>query len=215
MWDNTPWIDPSISPYPYDPDQAKALLDEAGWTDTNGDGTRDKDGVELVLRYGTTTREIRQDTQAVVQQQFQDLGIGLELKTYDSDIFFNSYGDQGPMYSGELDISQFSTAPAYPDPDTADFLCSEIPSDENPAGVNYMLYCDEELDALFRQQASQVDPAEREATMHQITKYMFDNVYWLGVWQDPDLWGIAERIHNVKLSGTNPFFNVAEWEIVE
>ena len=37
--------------YKYDPAKAKALLDEAGWKDTNGDGVRDKDGKELKLRY--------------------------------------------------------------------------------------------------------------------------------------------------------------------
>jgi hypothetical protein len=37
----------------------------------------------------------------------------------------------------------------------------------------------------------------------------------MGVWQDPDLWGINSRIKNVKLSGTNPFFNITEWEITE
>src|SRR3990172_2761558 len=54
FWDNTPYADPSIQPYPYDPEGAKVLLDEAGWIDSNADGVRDKDGVELSLKYGTT-----------------------------------------------------------------------------------------------------------------------------------------------------------------
>jgi ABC-type transport system substrate-binding protein len=64
-WDNTPYADPAVEPWPYDPLAAATLLDDAGWIDSNGDGTRDKDGVELVLSYGTTTREIRQDTVGV------------------------------------------------------------------------------------------------------------------------------------------------------
>ena len=46
-WDNTPYIDPSISAWPYDPEKAKQLLDEAGWVDSNGDGVRDQDGVDI------------------------------------------------------------------------------------------------------------------------------------------------------------------------
>jgi peptide/nickel transport system substrate-binding protein len=45
----------------YDPALATQLLDEAGWVDTNENGTRDKDGVELILRWFTTDRQIRMD----------------------------------------------------------------------------------------------------------------------------------------------------------
>ncbi len=74
----------------------RQLLDEAGWVDSNGDGTRDKDGVELVLRYITNQRELRKSVQAVVQQQWQQVGIGAELVNYSSDIFWNRYNDGGP-----------------------------------------------------------------------------------------------------------------------
>ena len=212
-WDNTPYNDPALEPYPFDPEEANRLLDEAGWVDTNGDGVRDKDGVELVLTYGTTTREVRVDTQAVAQQQLAEVGVQVELLNYDSDIFFGGYGDGGPAATGELDIYQYSNVASFPDPDTAEWLCSEIPSDENPQGVNWQSYCDEELDGLFQQQATQVDLAEREATFHEITRYIFDNALWIGVWQDPDLWGVSSRLQNVKLSGATPFFNIMEWEL--
>jgi peptide/nickel transport system substrate-binding protein len=70
FWDGTaPYGNPDLEPYPYDPEEAKRLLDEAGWVDSNGDGTRDKDGVELVLRYITNTRELRKNVQAVAHHQ--------------------------------------------------------------------------------------------------------------------------------------------------
>jgi peptide/nickel transport system substrate-binding protein len=215
MWDNTPYVDPSLQPYPFDPDKAKALLDEAGWTDTTGDGTRDKDGEELVLTYGTTTREIRRDTQAAVQQQLADIGIGVELLNFDSDIFFGGYGEGGPAATGQFDIFEYSTVTQYPDPDTYDFLCSEIPSDEYPAGTNWTGYCDPDLDALFQQQTSQVDTAVRQQTFYQISKMIYDKVYWLGLWQDPDLWGLRGTIQNAKISGVTPFYNIIEWDLVK
>lgn len=212
MWDNTPYVDPTIEPYPYDPEMAKQLLDEAGWTDSDGDGVRDKDGAPLEIIYGTTTREIRQDTQAVFQQELAEVGIKVELQNFDSDIFFSGYGEGGPAATGQLDMMEYSTVTQFPDPDSADFLCSEIPSDESPAGVNWAAFCDEELDALFQLQATQVDDEERRQTFHQITRLIFDKVYWLGIWQDPDLFGVSDKLANVKISGVTPFFNIFEWE---
>jgi len=212
-WDNTPYVDPALKPYPFDPEKAKTLLDEAGWVDSNGDGTRDKDGTELVLKYGTTTREIRTDTQAVAQQQLADVGIGVELLTFDSDIFFNDYANGGPAATGSLDIFEYSTVTNFPDPDTSEWLCSEIPSDDSPQGLNWMYLCDQTLNDLFMKQGTQVDFTERQQTFYQITKLIYDNVYWLGVWQDPDTWAVSNRLANVVLSGATPFWNINEWDL--
>jgi peptide/nickel transport system substrate-binding protein len=214
MWDNTPYVDPSIKPYPFDPEKAKALLDEAGWKDANGDGVREKDGKDLILTYGTTTREIRKDTQAVVQQELAAVGIKVELQNFDSDIYFASYADGGPAATGQLDIMEYSTQPGgYPDADTADFLCTEIPSAEKPTGTNWSGLCDPDLEALFQKQATQVDFAVRQKTWYEISKMIFDKGYWLGLWQDPDFYAVSPKLLNVKFSGVTPFFNIAEWDI--
>jgi peptide/nickel transport system substrate-binding protein len=213
FWDNTPYVDPSLEAWPYDPAAANQLLDDAGWVDSNGDGVRDKDGVELVLTHGTTTREVRADTQAVAQQQLADCGIELDIIGYSSDVFFLSYGEGGPFDTGELDIGEWSGSTAFPDPDSNRWLCSEIPTDEFPDGNNSQKLCDETLDGLFQQQATQVDFAQRQQTFWEIGKYMLDNVIWLGVWQDPDSFAVSGRLMNVKISGATPFFSIAEWDL--
>lgn len=212
-WDNMPYVDPELEPWPYDPERAKQLLDEAGWIDTNGDGVRDKDGVELVLTHGSTTREVRMDTQAVAQQQLAEIGIKLELYNYDPDIFFSGYGDNGPAATGQLDIFQYSGQPNYPDPAIGEWYCREIPDDENPAGNNWMGVCDPTLEELFTKQEQQVDFAERQQTFYEITRYLYENVYWLGIWQDPDLFGVSNKLTNVRISGATPFFNIIEWDL--
>jgi peptide/nickel transport system substrate-binding protein len=212
-WDMSPWVDPTITPYPYDPEKAKALLAEAGWTDTNGDGTVDKDGVELILKYGTTNREVRQNTQAVAQQDLAAVGIGIDLQSFDADLFFSSYQDDGPSANFSLDIIEYSDSPDFPDPNTAIWNCSDIPSDENPAGTSPTGLCDDKLDALFLKQRSQVDFTERQQTFYEITRYIYDQAFWIGLWLDPDLFGFSNRMINVKMSGATPFFNIAEWDL--
>ncbi len=212
-WDKSPWVEPSITPYAYDPEKAKSLLAEAGWTDTNGDGTVDKDGVELILKYGTTSREVRQNTQAVAQQDLAAVGIGTELLSYNSDTFFLGYQDNGPSANFSLDIIEYSDSPDFPDPNTAIWLCSDIPTDADPAGTSPTGLCDPTLDALFQKQQTQVDFTQRQQTFYEITKYIYDNAFWIGIWQDPDLFGFSSRMTGVKMSGATPFFNIAEWDI--
>lgn len=213
FWDNTPYANPNLEPWPYDPAAANALLDNAGWVDSNGDGVRDKDGVELILTHGTTTRAIRQDTQAVAQQNLAECGIRFEPIGFSPDVFFQSYGGGGPMATGQLDIGQWSASEAFPDPDSSRWLCAEIPTDDYPDGNNDQKICDEELDQLFRLQASQIDFEERQQTFWRIGEIMHENVYWLGVWQDLDTWAVSSRMENVKISGASPFYNIAEWDI--
>lgn len=213
FWHNTPFQDPDLEPWPYDPERGNTLLDEAGWVDSNGDGVRDKDGEELILVHGTTTREVRANTQAVAQQQLAECGIQLDIIGYASDVFFLSYGEGGPAPSGELDIFEYSGNTDFPDPNTARFLCSEVPSDEFPDGNNDQKLCDEDLEALFQLQATQVDFAARQQTFWEIGDYMTENVYWLGVWYDPDAFGVSERLTNVTISGATPFYSIAAWDL--
>lgn len=217
FWDGTPpYADTSLTPYPYDPEEAKALLDAAGWVDSNSDGTRDKDGVELVLRYITNDRQLRKDVQAVVQQMWAEVGIGSELVNHSSDIFWNSYGDGGPQATGEYDVAEYSSVGTFPDPEaSANWLCSQIPSPDNPDGANWQGYCNEELDPLLQQQATTVDTQARIELYYQIEKIMYDDVIWIGMWKDPDLWSINNRLSGVRLSGASPFWNVTDWDVSE
>jgi len=211
-WDGTPPFNSNLEPYPYDPEQAKALLDEAGWVDSNGDGTRDKDGKELILRYVTTTRELRKNVQAVVQQQWAAVGIGVELRNSPGDIFFGGYAESGPMAIGDYDIGEYSNAPGFPDPEFSNYwLCSEITSADNPDGSNNQGYCNPDLDKLLKEQASTVDLNKRIDLYHQIQKILYDDVVVIMMWSDPDLWSINNRLQGVKFSGATPFWNSAEW----
>ena len=212
-WDNTPYVNPELKPYPFDPNKAKQLLDAAGWK-VGADGVREKDGVKLELKYGSTTREIRKDTQAVFQQQLKDVGIKVDLLNFESDVFFNGYDKQGPAATGQLDLFQYSSvSTAFPDPDIAEWLCSQIPTAESPSGTNWSAVCDKDLDKLFQDQASQIDYKTRQQTFYQITKIIYDKVYWLGLWQDPDQWSVSSKLTNVKISGVTPFYSIAEWQV--
>ena len=71
--------------YHYDPEQANALLDEAGWIDSDGDGVREKDGTPLELLFWTwndSAGRTRRSSQ-VLQNQLAQVGIKITIETLD------------------------------------------------------------------------------------------------------------------------------------
>ena len=219
FWYDSPYEDPDIEPWPYDPEAAKALLDEAGWIDTNGDGTRDKDGVELVIQYSTTAgNENREATGVLAQQMLSEIGIGVDIFNYSYDVIWNSFGDGGPVALGQYDIAEWSAAPwDAPDPNTGDWLCDEIPSDEYPAGGNWQGVCIEELDELFNEQVVTLDEQARIQMFHDIGEIMHDEVFWMAMRKDPDFWAVNKRLLNVNFSGASlsGFYNTEEWDTTD
>ena len=195
--------------YPYDPAAAMRALEEAGWTDSNGDGTRDKDGSELSLRYVTSTGETNRNVQAVVQQQLAQVGIGVELVNMPSDQLFDL--DNGPLTTGDFDLIMFGDGPSYPDPYIPYFLCSEVVSPDNPYGWNASGFCDEELDALFVASQSAIDTAERTSIFQRITSIFQAQVYWIGISEDPASYLVSPRVAGFRLGGASPFWNASEW----
>jgi peptide/nickel transport system substrate-binding protein len=213
-WDNTPYIDPSLQPWAFDPEKAKGLLDEAGWVDTNANGSRDKDGVEIMLTYGTTTSAVRQSAQAEIQSYLAQIGVLVTPTNYDNTIFFSDIEQGSPAATGQLDLFQYSARTFnFPDPGTFDFRCDHIPSAELPQGENWSYLCDEELEELFNLQAAQIDFEERQQSFHQISKLIVEKAYFVGLWTDPDFWAANPRLKNVQISGITPFYNILEWDI--
>jgi peptide/nickel transport system substrate-binding protein len=78
------WIwayDPGVRQYPYDPAQASALLDEAGWTDTDGDGTRDRKGVAFHFSVLTSDDLVAVALAQGMARQWEQLGIRVQVET--------------------------------------------------------------------------------------------------------------------------------------
>ena len=117
------------------------------------------------------------------------------------------------VYAGRR-IGELSTSPStFPDPDTPRFMCDEIPSDENPSGINDMYYCDPELDALFLAQAAETNLEERIAIFHEIDAKMQEAAIWIPIWHDADVWIQNPRLQNASLNAVTPFWDVQNWDI--
>jgi peptide/nickel transport system substrate-binding protein len=149
----------------FDLDRARALLDDAGWRDTNGDGIRDKDGVPLTFLFQTTVNPVRQKTQAIIDADLAQIGIRVEDKQIDSSVFFSHSPDNlNTSQHFYADIEEFATGNKSPDPGSymVKWTCAEAAQKNNNwSGLNESRYCNAKYDALFRASEAEIDPEKR------------------------------------------------------
>ncbi len=137
---------------PQDMEGARALLDEAGWTDSDGDGVRDKDGKKFSILFQSSTNAVRQDFQAIIKQWWEELGIEVELKNVDGSVFFG--GDPGSPDTFQkfyADVEMYANNFDGTDPESylAMYTCDKAPRPETQwQGENINRFCDPAYDAL-------------------------------------------------------------------
>ena len=148
-----------------DMEGAKALLEGAGWTDSDGDGIRDKDGKKLSLVYQTTVNPVRQDFQALVKGWWNELGVEVELKAIDPSVFFGGDAaspDTFQKFYADVEMYANNFDGTDAEPYMAQYLCDKIPGPDNQwQGENINRFCDPAYDALVGELAVTSDMAKR------------------------------------------------------
>ncbi|MCY4024042.1 MAG: ABC transporter substrate-binding protein [Anaerolineaceae bacterium] len=136
-----------IQPWPFDPEAAMALLDEAGWLDSDGDGVRDRDGVPLSFTISySDILPLFETTALVVQDQLRDIGFDVALeklawRDYLRDVYLGRQFDATPM-------SNSAGAGGPPDPN--DFMTLLESREDRPgSGKGIASYVNPGIDALI------------------------------------------------------------------
>ena len=151
--------------YEYDPDRARELITEAGWT-LNGSGVFEKDGVPLKL---TLVVDDGQSPQAAtmaqaLQAQYKDVGVELDIRNFD----YSGWLDA--LYTNDYSlIVRSSYGPPY-DPHT--LMSSAFYTDTNED--HYMSYFDSDLDQLIDSALASTDPQERQEIYDRMWRHLED-----------------------------------------
>lgn len=160
---------------------AKALLEEAGWTDADGDGIREKDGKPLHILYQTSTNAVRQDFQNLVKDWWTEIGVDVELKNIDSSVYFG--GDPGSpdtfqKFYADVEMYANNFDGTDPEPYLAQYLCDKIPGPDNQwQGENINRFCDPAYDALVAQLATTRDLQERGTLAKKMNEMLTKDSY--------------------------------------
>jgi peptide/nickel transport system substrate-binding protein len=143
----TPSADPAWTPelsaeesFAFDPDRANAMLDDAGYVDTDGDGVREMPdgGQPLDMRYvQLSTSDIAPAIAEFVTQWLSDIGIATEVSVMDDDQLYEA------SIAGEYDLFVWGWTPFIdPDPQLSYFTCDQLTTDVDEPGANDANWCD-------------------------------------------------------------------------
>jgi len=143
--------DPAVEEmYAHDPVQAEALLTEAGWTDTDGDGIRDKDGQPLVLQDYAQSWGYLPEVSEMLQAQLKEVGIDLQVQV----VAFPAAMEAAKNSEHHLAAMVFSGS----DPS---ILNSTYLADNVDGGFNWSKMRDPELDRMLKEAMSAIDLTQR------------------------------------------------------
>ncbi len=216
QWPNSQWEDTSLTPDPYDPEGAMALLDEAGYTDQDGDGIREGtcDGKPVKMSYDffTTTAPLRKDVAVIAQSMLKEIGIEFKPNHVPGGTLFASYADGGTLSKGDFDIAGY-TQGFYPDPypQGGDWLCN-VNSKNNPGGSNLYGICDEKLISLIQDINKSADPAVRKTAVDKVQEYMAQQYYVILLYSRIDVAGLRDGLEFGEFNSfSRAFWNTEQW----
>jgi peptide/nickel transport system substrate-binding protein len=207
--------------YEYDPEKAKALLEETGYIDIDGDGFREKDGIRVKILLQSFVAPTEQAAQKIIKENLNSVGIDVELKVTDAGVMFGADTSK-PDSIGRFnaDLMMFQTRSNNFDPTAfMDFwTCKQIPQKANnwAAGNNNERWCNSAYDNLLEQTKSELDPGKRQAMFIQLNDMLVEDVAMIPLVWKKDVHGVSRE-----LTGLDPTpwdsltWNIQDWHFVE
>lgn len=195
---------------------AKALLDEAGWTDTDGDGIRDKDGVKLSILYQTSTNGVRQDSQSLIKSWWEELGVETELRNIDASVFFG--GDAGSPDTRQkfyADVQMYTDNSKGQDPEAflGNWSCANIPGPATQwQGNNIQRFCSDDYEAKIAEFRTAASLEDRGRLAREMNDMLVGSYTIIPLIHRSILSGKAKTLEGVRMnSWDSQIWNIADW----
>ncbi len=204
-----------LEPREYDPEKAAALLEEAGWTDQDGDGIREchgclhaEEGAPLALNLITNAgNETRESIGVIVQDQLGDLGFDIEFEAMEWNAFV------GTLVGQTFDMCVVGWTNMGSDPDDEGTFASQ--NDLPDAAFNFVSYFRPEVDELLKEAKTLPGCAaeDRGPLYRQIQEYMYEDQPYDFLYVPRDI-----LVYNKRIGGLDPGawefrYNIHEWFI--
>ncbi len=200
--------DPSIEPVAYDLDRAKQLLDEAGWTDSDGDGVRDKiiEGVKTPAFFELI---IFSDSRAfkaiaeIYQENCRKIGVKVQITPAKWSLFLDK------LNSKEFDAVMLGWGSGWSKSDPRQIWHGDY-ADE-PSSSNHTAYRNPKVDALIDELRTTLDSERQVELYHEIHRLIYEDQPYTFLFSELATGGRNGRIENVHFYRLRPCVDTREW----
>lgn len=224
----TNWVDISdIEPYPFDPDQAAALLEDAGWIDEDGDGIRechgclyatevdaDFEGEPLAFELLTNSGNVSQEALGnVLSDLWGEIGFDVDFAPIDFNVLVDTFTGQ------DFDAVMIFWGFGFPEDPDGIRVTFGPENDEPGSGFNAVSYNNARVNELLDTALvlPGCDVTERAALYHEAYQILRDDSPWLWLGGSTGLVVAQNNIENFERRETHSlpsFWNVENWTIV-
>jgi peptide/nickel transport system substrate-binding protein len=184
-----------VPAYPHDPERARQLLDAAGYPEKNG--------LRFHLTMKTSTVESTRLMVAVIQQQLREVGIVLDIRSFETATFL------ADVTRGAFQMYGLRWIGGNEDPDIFYvFHSSRFP----PNGANRGYYSNSRVDALIDDGRREVDPVARKAIYYELQRILANDLPYIDLWYLDNVLVHNKRVSNLQLNpaGNYDFLRTAE-----
>jgi peptide/nickel transport system substrate-binding protein len=212
-----------ISQPAYDPEAAKAMLEESGWTDSDGDGVREcngcstgaPDGTRMEMDFITYAEfgEPLELTQQLIAEELGEIGIKMNISVVEGSVLWDLAENGGIEQTGNYDIDLWDDGYAGVDPTDYIWELYSEEAIEPGSGYNVMRWDNPVVDALI-DEAYTLDEVSRKETFCGIADFINEEVPLVHLFTVPNAEAYSARIEGVQ-STVNDLvtWNIADWTL--
>ena len=185
-----------VPTYEHNAERARQILDTAGYRPVNH--------VRFHLVMKTSTEETTRLIAAVLQQQLRDVGVALDIRTFEFATFFSD------VTSGAYQLYSLRWIGGNEDPDIFEYAFHSAKF--SPHGANRSYYSNPRIDALIDQARSELDPNTRKQLYAEIQQVLAKDLPYINLWYLDNILVHSKRVRNLTLnaSGNYDFLKTAE-----
>jgi len=185
-----------VPAYDHDPAAANRLLDEAGYPAVNG--------IRFHIMMKTSTDANTRLMVAVMQQQLREVGIVLDIRSFEFATFFSD------VTHGAFQMYGLRWIGGNEDPDIFEYAfdSAKFP----PNGANRSFYSNAKIDSLIDRARREIDPEVRKPLYAEVQRILAEDMPYVNLWYLDNVMVHTQRVRNIRMNpaGNYDFLRTAE-----